>query len=123
MSLFHDIVGHEQIKEHLNKAIAEDKPFHAYIFQGEAGTGKKLVTRAFVAGLQCTGQGEKPCGECVSCKQVLSGNQPDVIWIHHDNPSIGVEDIRTQLNDNMAIRPFSSMHKIYIVEEIGRAHV
>jgi DNA polymerase-3 subunit delta' len=78
------------------------------------------MAQAFVAGLQCTSSDEKPCGECVSCKQVLSGNQPDVIWVHHDNPSIGVEDIRTQLNDNIAIKPFSSKHKIYIVEDAER---
>ena len=39
MFLFSEIMGHEDIKEHLQMAIREDKPFHAYIFQGEVGCG------------------------------------------------------------------------------------
>ena len=42
MFSFSEIVGHEQIKEHLQTAIRDNKPFHAYIFQG-AGRGRKAV--------------------------------------------------------------------------------
>ena len=117
MSLFSEIVGHEQIKEHLQKAISGEKAFHAYIFQGEQGTGKKLMARAFAAGLQCSGTGDKPCGECKSCKQQASGNHPDIIWITHEKSGIGVDDIREQLNNTMDIKPFSGQYKIYIVPE------
>ena len=34
MFLFSEIMGHDDIKEHLQMAIRGDKPFHAYIFQG-----------------------------------------------------------------------------------------
>ncbi len=117
MNLFSEIVGHEQIKEHLQKAISGDKAFHAYIFQGEPGTGKKLMARAFAAGLQCTAKEDRPCGECKSCKQQASGNQPDIIWVTHEKSGIGVDDIRNQINHTMDIKPFSSQYKIYIVPE------
>ena len=45
MFLFSEIMGHEDIKEHLQMAIREDKPFHAYIFQGEVGCGKETMAR------------------------------------------------------------------------------
>lgn len=114
---FSEMVGHEQIKEHLQVAIRDNKPFHAYIFQGEVGVGKETMAKTFVAGLQCHGEGEQPCGECVSCKQAESGNQPDIIWIQREHASLGVEDIRQQLCDTMDIKPFSSPYKIYIVPE------
>ena len=38
-----DIIGEEQIKEHFKTAIAQDKVSHAYIFEGEAGCGKKTL--------------------------------------------------------------------------------
>ena len=38
---FNDILGHEQIKEHMQAAIRDKKPFHAYLFQGEEGVGKE----------------------------------------------------------------------------------
>ena len=37
MFSFSEIVGHEQIKEHMQAAIRDKKPFHAYLFQGEIG--------------------------------------------------------------------------------------
>ena len=117
MFSFSEIVGHEQIKEHLQIAIRDRKPFHAYIFQGDVGVGKETVARTFAAGLQCQGPSEKPCRDCVSCHQIESGNQPDVIWVTRDRASLGVEEIREQLCNTMDIKPFSSPYKIYIVSE------
>lgn len=117
MFSFSEIVGHEQIKEHLQIAIRDRKPFHAYIFQGDVGVGKETVARTFAAGLQCQGTSEKPCRDCVSCHQIESGNQPDVIWVTRDRASLGVEEIREQLCNTMDIKPFSSPYKIYIVSE------
>ena len=34
MAGFHDIVGQEQMKEHMQNAILMDKVSHAYIIQG-----------------------------------------------------------------------------------------
>ena len=82
MFSFSEIVGHEQIKEHMQAAIRDKKPFHAYLFQGEEGVGKEALARTFAAGLQCQSESaDKPCKECVSCRQMESGNQPDVIWV------------------------------------------
>lgn len=117
MFSFSEIVGHEQIKEHLQAAIKDKKPFHAYIFQGDVGVGKETLARTFAAGLQCQGEEEKPCKACVSCRQVESGNQPDVIWVTREHASLGVEEIREQLCNTMEIKPFSSPYKIYIVPE------
>ena len=61
---------------------------------------------------------------CHSCKQVLSGNHPDLIYVKHEKPnSIGVDDIREQINDTIMIRPYSSYYKIYIVDEAEKMTV
>lgn len=117
MFTFSELVGHEQIKEHLQTAIREHKPFHAYIFQGDVGVGKEAVATTFAAGLQCHGEGEKPCKACVSCHQTESGNQPDVIWVNREKASLGVDEIREKLCNTMGIKPFSSPYKVYIVPE------
>lgn len=121
MFLFSEIMGHEDIKEHLQMAIRGDKPFHAYIFQGEVGCGKETMARTFAAGLQCLSEESgRPCGSCTSCRQIDSGNQPDVIWVNRELSSIGVDDIREKINGQMAVRPFSSPYKIFIVPEADR---
>lgn len=118
MFSFSEIVGHEQIKEHMQAAIRDKKPFHAYLFQGEDGVGKEALARTFAAGLQCQSESaDKPCKECVSCRQMESGNQPDVIWVTREKASLGVDEIREQLCNTMDIKPFSSPYKIYLVPE------
>ena len=118
MFSFSEIVGHEQIKEHMQAAIRDKKPFHAYLFQGEEGVCKEALSRTFAAGLQCQSESaDKPCKECVSCRQMESGNQPDVIWVTREKASLGVDEIREQLCNTMDIKPFSSPYKIYLVPE------
>ncbi len=117
MFKFSEIMGHDDIKEHLQQAIQEDKPFHAYIFQGEVGCGKETVAKTFAAGLQCTSDEVRPCGVCPSCKQIESRNQPDVCIVKRELSSIGVDDVREKIVSPMQIRPYNSPYKIFIVPE------
>ena len=121
---FKDILGHEEIISHLQNAIRLQKISHAYIFDGEEGAGKKLLAHTFAQTLQCENQGITPCKSCRSCKQAVSGNQPDIIFVEHRSPSsIGVEDIREQLCGDIQIRPYSSPYKIYIIDEAEKMTV
>ena len=118
MAKFTDIIGQEQLKEHLQNAISMNKVSHAYIINGERSSGKEFIAKVFAAALQCETGGVEPCGECHSCKQALSGNQPDIIFVSHDKPNtIGVEDIRAQINNDIVIKPYSSPRKVYIMNE------
>lgn len=124
MAKFQDIVGQEQIREHLRNALASGKVSHAYIINGEKNSGKEFIARVFSMALQCEKGEEEPCQECHSCKQALSGNQPDIIRIVHEKPnSIGVEDIRRQVNGDVAIKPYSSPYKVYIINEAEKMTV
>ena len=115
---FEEIVGHKEIIRHLQNAIRLGKVSHAYIFSGETGCGKKLLATAFAMSLQCEQRGVDPCLTCSSCKKAMSKNHPDIINITHEKPnSIGIEDIRSQLIDDVAIKPYCSSYKIYIISE------
>ncbi len=118
MAGFRDIVGQQQIKEHLQNALAGKKVSHAYIINGEKSSGKEFIANVFAMALQCEKGGAEPCQECRSCKQALSANQPDIIKVLHEKPgTISVDDIRTQINHDVAIKPYSSPYKVYIVNE------
>lgn len=118
MADFNDIVGQEQIKEHLQNAISAGKISHAYILNGEKSSGKEFIARVFAMALQCEAGGTNPCQECHSCRQALSDNQPDIIHVTHEKPNaISVDDIRTQINNDVAIKPYSSRYKVYILNE------
>ena len=126
MAGFSDIIGHEQIIGHLKNAIALDKVSHAYIFNGPKLSGKMMLAEAFAMALQCEGEGTgtRPCLLCRSCKQAVDHNQPDIIYVSHEKPNtIGVDDIRTQINNDIVIKPYSSRYKVYIVDEAEKMTV
>lgn len=124
MAAFSEILGQEQIKEHLQNAVRLGKISHAYILDGEEGMGKNLLAAAFAQTLECEKGGAEPCGSCHSCKQAVSGNQPDIIRVTHEKANtIGVDEIREQLCSDILIRPYSSPYKIYIVDEAEKLTV
>ena len=118
MAGFRDILGQKSVIAHMKKAVSEGKTSHAYILNGEKGMGKKLLAHAFSMTLQCEQGGEEPCMECRSCKQAEGRNHPDIKWITHEKPNtISVEEVRDQLVNDMAIKPYSGKYKIYIIDE------
>lgn len=118
MATFKDVIGHENIIGHFKSSIERGKVAHAYLIHGEKGTGKKLLAGLFAKTLQCESGGTDPCGTCRSCLQCDTGNQPDIIWVTHEKPTvISVDDIREQVNKDIIVRPYSSRYKIYIIPE------
>ena len=80
--------------------------------------GRKSLAHAFALSLLCEKGKNQPCMECHACKQAISNSHPDLIHITHEkSASIGVDDIREQINDTVLVRPYSSYYKIYIVDE------
>ena len=121
---FQSIIGQEQIKEHMHNALQTRKISHAYIIHGEKSSGKEFIARVFAMALQCEKGGTEPCNECRSCKQSVSKNQPDIIYVTHEKPNtISVEDIREQVNNDVAIKPYSSKYKVYIINEAEKMTV
>ena len=124
MAGFADVLGHEQTIAHMKKAIELGKVSHAYIINGEKGSGKKLLAGIFAQTLQCEKKGTEPCMQCQSCHQAVSMNQPDIIRVTHEKPNtISVEDIRGQLNGDIQIKPYSSPYKVYLVDEAEKLTV
>ena len=118
MAGFTDIIGHNQIVEHLKNAIRMGKVSHAYILNGESNAGKMMLAESFAMALQCETGKDEPCMNCRSCHQAAEHNQPDIIYVTHEKPNvISVDDIRHQLNNDIVIKPYSSKYKIYIVDE------
>ena len=124
MVAFSDILGNEQIIEHLQNAVRMGKVSHAYILNAPESSGKRMIAEAFAATLQCEKQGTVFCGECHSCKQAASHNHPDIIYVMHEKPNtIGVDDIRVQINQDIMVKPYSGPYKIYIVDEAEKMNV
>ena len=88
MAGFGEIIGHEQIIEHLKNAIAMDKISHAYILNGPKESGKMMLAEAFAMALQCEQGKSEPCMQCKSCHQAIDHNQPDIIYVSLEKPNV-----------------------------------
>lgn len=112
------LIGQEDLVSALKMAVDEERISHAYIIQGEKGSGKGLLAELFAMAIQCDKKIGEPCMECESCTKAIRANHPDIITVHHEKPdTIGVEEIRKQVVEDIAIRPFSYAHKIYIIHD------
>ncbi len=115
---FKDVVGHKDILKYISSAVENNRVSHAYILNGERGSGKKMLANLFAMTLLCETGDNEPCGKCHSCKQAESGNHPDIIRVTHEKPnSISVDDIRTQVNNTVDIKPYQGPYKVYIIPQ------
>ncbi|MBR6231366.1 MAG: DNA polymerase III subunit delta' [Lachnospiraceae bacterium] len=115
------VIGHEDVIAGLKEAVLSGKVAHAYIFNGEAGSGKKYIAKRFAMALLCEEKSGEPCMECKSCKMTLSGNHPDIIFVKHEKTaSVGVDEIRKQVVEDIEIRPYCSDKKIYVIPEASK---
>lgn len=77
-----------------------------------------MVAELFARALQCESDTQKPCNRCRSCRQAIGRNHPDIVYVSHEKPNvISVDNIREQINGDIAIKPYSGPYKIYIMDE------
>lgn len=89
---------------------------HAWLITGPPGSGRSNAARAFAAALLCDDDG---CGQCRSCKTVLSGMHPDVTVLATQKLSIGVDKIR-EIAFKSSMNPAIGRYQIIIVEDADR---
>jgi len=111
------IIGHHKNIYFLEKSIVNNQLSHAYLFYGPKHIGKTKVAEYFIARLFCQNK-KNPCGQCVSCQQILKRIHPDVFWLSGSlkKEKIGIGQIR-QVQEFLFSSPFAASHKIAIIEE------
>lgn len=94
-SNFSEVLGQEQVTKVLMGQIENEKFSHAYIFAGTKGTGKTSVARIFA--------------------KEIGTEEQDVYEIDAAS-NRGIDEIR-DLRQSIQVLPFSSSHKVYIIDE------
>jgi DNA polymerase-3 subunit delta' len=115
MYSFSEIKGNFQLIKNLKSALKNGRISHAYMICGDAGSGKKLVAKTFAKAILC--ENSNGCGHCLSCRTFESENNIDVFYPKPEKTkSFSVDDIREQVVESVAVKPYKYNHKIYIID-------
>ncbi|ONI42342.1 hypothetical protein AN639_12740 [Candidatus Epulonipiscium fishelsonii] len=112
-----NIIGQTLVKNYFKKVILYNKLAHSYIFEGQVGTGRKLVSKEIAKTLLCFDKKKAPCGECRSCHQINASSHPDFIVINKDTKVIKVDTIRDKIINEVNTKPYQSSHKFIVVND------
>lgn len=112
---FETLIGQEHIVKILKNQIASATVGHAYMFCGTRGTGKTTTARLLAKALNCSSEGERPCGSCEACRAIAAGNFIDVVEMDAASNN-SVDDIRG-LREEINFPPAQGRTKVYIIDE------
>ena len=100
----------------LLNSLIKDRVAHAYLFEGERGTGKQEAGMLLAKSLFCLDSidGYIACGICANCKKIEHRNHADVHIIEPDGLSIKKEQIK-MLHEEFQKKAVESQKKVYII--------
>lgn len=107
----------------LQNSFEHGRMAHAYLFEGDQGTGKAELALWFVKHLFCLDlQAGMPCEKCNNCLRINSKDHPDVVEIEPDGQSIKVDQIRA-LQSELAKSGFESAKKVVIIHQAEKMNL
>lgn len=118
---FRRLVGHESARGVLVQGGGAH-PFPSLIFAGPRGVGKRLAGLWYAAYLNCLASDEaRPCGACLACSKVITGNHPDVsfVAVPESKTVIGVGEIREAIL-GLGYVPFEGRTRVTIIEQADK---
>jgi DNA polymerase-3 subunit delta' len=118
------VYGHDWAVDFLRKGMANQRIRQAYLIVGASSIGKNTLAHQFAMALNCMDEDEtaRPCGVCRSCKRILSGNHPDILYSQTDpnTGSLKIEEVR-RISNLIAKKPYDGRHRIAIFEDFDHA--
>ncbi|HUT37441.1 MAG TPA: DNA polymerase III subunit delta' [Planctomycetota bacterium] len=122
------IIGHENVSERFRQALERGRLSHAYLFVGPEGIGKELFARELAKAVECASGPAEACDQCPACHKVEHGNHPDVTFVRRiekgskgeRRAAILVDQVREEIQDAIAYKPFAGRYKVYVVVDAER---
>ncbi len=115
--VWESIIGQKPVVDLLSRIAQSPKDIaQSWLICGPAGSGRSRVAQVFAAALNCPQHG---CGQCDTCRAILSGSHPDVTIVTTDRVSITIDQVR-ELMETSEQMPVFSPWRIIIIEDVDR---
>ncbi len=118
------VIGQPRAVELLRHSLESGRLAHAYLFIGQKHVGKMTLAMNLAQALNCV-QEQRPCGQCISCSRIASGNHADVQIISRlpgansgdtgPRKEIGISQIR-ELQQAAGLQPYEGKHRVFIID-------
>ncbi|MER1959110.1 MAG: DNA polymerase III subunit delta' [Solibacillus sp.] len=108
------------VMKQLQTITFKNRLAHAYIFEGEKGTGKRDVVSFFMKLLLCENLSKNvPCETCRNCRRIDSGNHPNIKQIEPDGQFIKIDQVR-DLVAELKMTGVEEGKKIYVLHHADK---
>lgn len=110
-----DLVKYQnEVVQILNNSFAQNKLSHAYIFEGEKGSGLLDVSIYLAKKLLCLNG--NVCNECENCLRINSGTHTNVIIVSPMGYTIRKDQIASIIHESQ-MSSITDKNRIFIIEE------
>ena len=101
----------------MKKNVEHGRLAHAYLFEGDNGTGKHELSIWLAKQLFCEQLHEhEPCNQCINCLRIEMNEHPNVQMIAPDGQTIKVDQIR-KLQAEFSKSGFEQRQQVFIVQQ------
>lgn len=113
------VVGHEWAIDLLKRQQNNGRVPQSLLITGPPNIGKSCVARFFAQYLDCQAEAP-PCGHCLSCRKVISGNHPDIRIFDDDGEPLKIDQIRA-LQRELSLSPLEGRYRVALLCNFERA--
>ena len=106
-------IGNEEIKKTIKSAVNCGRFPHAFIIEGEEGSGRKTLANLIAAAAICQSD-LAPCGTCRECSLVLNNSHSDVLTYAPDGATFKVDTVR-DIRSDAYVMPIEAKRKVNIL--------
>ena len=113
---FDTLPEQEHVVRVLTRWIETGRLPHALLLEGTPGTGKHATALTLMMALNCAHPASptRACGQCRSCRKLLSGGHPDFLVLEPKNGVIRIDAVR-ELISRMIRKPHEARRRIVLV--------
>lgn len=113
-----EFIGNEGVLAYLKHAFENGTLFHAFLFVGPDGIGKRTLAEMLARSLLCPQKQFGGCGECAACRHIANRTHPDFFYVSRPEDKMGVTiDQVRRLRESLSHTAFFAGPRVAVIDD------